>query len=289
MPSLLRLLRPQQYAKNLLVFAAPGAAGRLDEPDIVAKTVLAFVLFSAVSSLGYVVNDMLDVDADRAHPTKKHRPIASGEVSIQRAVQVLAMLGVPAALLSLVLGWNFVLTLAAYAAISLTYSTFLKRTPWIELVAISGGFLMRAVAGGAATGTPISGWFLLVVSAGALLVITGKRLGELLALGGRSPSRKVLAGYQRKQLQLVATVAAGLAVGGYATWAAAGANNQAPDSSGSLVLRLTVVPFALAIGRYLILSWRGAGETPESLIVRDPLMLFAGASWIILYSMGLYL
>lgn len=289
MPPLLRLLRPQQYAKNLLVFAAPGAAGRLDEPDIVATTVLAFVLFSAVSSLGYVVNDMLDVDADRAHPSKKYRPIASGEVSTQRALQVMAMLGVPAALLSLVLGWNFVLTLAGYAAISLTYSTFLKRIPWIELVAISGGFLLRAVAGGAATDTPISGWFLLVVSAGALLVISGKRLGELLALGGRSASRKVLAGYQRKQLQLVATVAAGLAVGGYATWAAAEANNQAPDSSDSILLRLTVVPFALAIGRYLILSWRGAGETPESLIVRDPLMLIASASWVILYAIGLYL
>jgi len=288
-PPLLRLLRPQQYAKNLLVFAAPGAAGRLDEPDIVATTVLAFVLFSAVSSLGYVVNDMLDVDADRAHPSKKYRPIASGEVSTQRALQVMAMLGVPAALLSLVLGWNFVLTLAGYAAISLTYSTFLKRIPWIELVAISGGFLLRAVAGGAATDTPISGWFLLVVSAGALLVISGKRLGELLALGGRSASRKVLAGYQRKQLQLVATVAAGLAVGGYATWAAAEANNQAPDSSDSILLRLTVVPFALAIGRYLILSWRGAGETPESLIVRDPLMLIASASWVILYAIGLYL
>jgi len=288
-PPLLRLLRPQQYAKNLLVFAAPGAAGRLDEPDIVATTVLAFVLFSAVSSLGYVVNDMLDVDADRAHPSKKYRPIASGEVSTQRALQVMAMLGVPAALLSLVLGWNFVLTLAGYAAISLTYSTFLKRIPWIELVAISGGFLLRAVAGGAATDTPISGWFLLVVSAGALLVISGKRLGELLALGGRSPSRKVLAGYQRKQLQLVATVAAGLAVGGYATWAAAEANNQAPDSSDSILLRLTVVPFALAIGRYLILSWRGAGEAPESLIARDPLMLIASASWVILYAIGLYL
>ncbi len=289
MSPILRLLRPHQYAKNLLVFAAPGAAGRLDEPDIVAKTLLAFVLFCAVSSLGYVVNDIMDADADRLHPIKKHRPIASGEVTPDRAIQLVVSLGLPAVLLSVVLGWSFMATLAGYAAISLTYSTVIKRIPWLELLAVSAGFLVRSVAGGAATDTPISGWFLLVVSAGVLLVITGKRLGELLTLGGRTPSRKVLSGYQVKHLRLLAALASALAVGGYAAWAAAEANNRAPDSDGSLLLRLTVAPFALAIGRYLVLSWRGAGETPESLIVRDRLMLVAGAAWVIVYSIGLYL
>lgn len=289
MPPLLRLLRPHQYTKNLLVFAAPGAAGRLDEPDIVAKTVVAFVLFCAVSSAGYVVNDIMDAEADRLHPTKKMRPIASGEVTLEQASWLLVVLGLPVLLLSVVLGWAFLGTLLGYAAISLTYSTVLKRIPWIELLAVSAGFLVRAVAGGVATDTPISGWFLLVVSAGALLVITGKRLGELLTLGGRTPSRKVLAGYQLKHLRLVAALAAALAVGGYAAWAAAEASDRAPDSDGSLLLRMTVAPFALAIGRYLGLSWRGAGETPEALIVRDRIMLVAGAAWIIVYSIGLYL
>lgn len=271
------------------MFAAPGAAGRLDELDIVAKSLLAFVLFCTVSSFGYVVNDMMDAEADRLHPVKKQRPIASGEVGIDSAMRLLVMLGVPAVLLSVVLGWDFTATLAGYAAISLTYSTVLKQVPWIELLAVSAGFLVRAIAGGTATDTPISGWFLLVVSAGALLVITGKRLGELLALGGRTSSRKVLAGYQLKHLQIVAAIASALAVGGYATWAAAEASDRAPDSDGSLLLQLTVAPFTLAIGRYLILSWRGAGETPEALIVRDRIMLVASATWVIVYSIGLYL
>jgi decaprenyl-phosphate phosphoribosyltransferase len=288
-PPILRLLRPHQYAKNLLVFAAPGAAGRLDEPNIVATALLAFVLFCTISSLGYVVNDIMDAEADRLHPVKKHRPIASGEVSVDQAMRLLVMLGVPAVWLSVVVGWDFAAMLVGYAAISLTYSTVLKRLPWIELLAVSAGFLVRAIAGGTATDTPISGWFLVVVSAGALLVITGKRLGELLTLGGRTPSRKVLTGYQLRHLRLVAAVASALAVGGYAAWAAAEASNRAPDSDGSFLLRLTVAPFTLAIWRYLFLSWRGAGETPEALIVRDRIMLVAGAVWVIVYSIGLYL
>ena len=289
MPPILRLLRPHQYAKNLLVFAAPGAAGRLDEADIVAQSVLAFVLFCAASSAGYVVNDILDAEADRQHPLKKDRPIASGAVSQTQARGVLAALGLPALVVSPLLGWDFMAALAGYTAISLTYSTVLKRLPWVELLAVSAGFLMRAVAGGAATDTPISGWFLLVVSAGALLVITGKRLGELITLGGGSASRKVLAGYQLRHLRLVAAIASACAVGGYGAWAAAEASDRAPDSDGSLLLRLTVIPFALAIARYLTLSWRGAGETPEALIVRDRIVLVAGAAWVIVYSIGLYL
>jgi decaprenyl-phosphate phosphoribosyltransferase len=288
-PPILRLLRPHQYAKNLLVFAAPGAAGRLDEPDIAAKTLVAFVLFCAVSSMGYVINDLVDAEADRQHPVKKNRPIASREVSVNQAIRLLVMLGLPTALLSAILGWNFLAMLAGYALISLIYSILLKRVPWIELVTVSAGFLARAVAGGAATDTPISGWFLLVVSAGALLVITGKRLGELLALGGSTPSRKVLASYKLRHLQLLTAAASALAVGGYTAWAAAKARGHAPDSDGSLLLRVTVAPFTLAIGRYLILSWRGAGETPEALIVRDRFMHVAGTAWIIVYSMGLYL
>jgi len=289
MPPILRLLRPHQYAKNLLVVAAPGAAGRMDEASVVSSAVLAFVLFCAVSSAGYVANDLLDAEADRLHPVKKSRPIASGAVTPSIAVVLLAGLGLGSIALAFVLGWKFALVLGGYAAISLTYSLFLKRVPWIELLAVSAGFLLRAVAGGAATDTAVTAWFLLVVSTGALLIITGKRVGELIALGARTPSRQVLASYALTQLRQLAVLAAALAIGGYVAWAAAEANDQASDSGGSLLLRLTAVPFAVAVVRYLMLAWRGAGETPESLIVRDKMMLAAGACWVIVYSLGLYL
>lgn len=289
MSPLLRLLRPHQYAKNLLVFAAPGAAGRLDDVEVVARTVAAFVLFCAVSSAGYVVNDLLDADADRLHPLKRTRPIASGAVTDTRARVLLAAIAIPAFALSPLLGRSFAATLVAYAAISFCYSTVLKRIPWIELLAVSAGFVLRSIGGGTATDTSISRWFLLVVTAGALLVITGKRVGELLALGADSSSRAVLAGYRLVRLQVLAALAAGSAIGGYAAWAAAEADERVAGSDAALWLRLTAIPFAAAILRYLVLSWRGAGETPEALIVRDRAMLSAVACWLLMYTVGLYL
>lgn len=281
-------MRPHQYAKNLLVFAAPGAAGRLDEVAVIGTSVLAFALFCVVSSVGYVANDLADADADRLHPVKKNRPIASGQVSPRQAVTLLGALAVTAVIVAPLVGATFALVLASYAAVSLTYSFVFKQVPWLELLFVSGGFVLRAVGGGAATDTPISWWFLLVVSAGALLIITGKRIGELIALGSDTPSRKVLAGYQLSNLHVVAAVAAMLAVGGYGAWAASEAENRVSDSFGSTLLRLTAIPFAAAIGRYLVLSWRGAGETPESLIVRDRVMLAAGGCWTVVYAIGLY-
>lgn len=289
MPAVIRLLRPVQYVKNLLVFAAPGAAGRLNEGSVVLSSVLAFVLFSAVSSAGYVGNDILDAEADRLHPDKKDRPIASGAVSPQLAQRILIALIVPAIALSPLLGWPFMIALIGYAAITASYSSYFKRIPWIELIVVSLGFAVRAVAGGPATSTPLSAWFLVVVSAGSLLVITGKRVGEFIALGADTPSRKVLASYRLQQLQAVLALSAAAAVGAYGAWAAAEARNQVTESSNSLVLRLTVLPFALAIGRYLILSWRGQGETPESVLLADRIMIAAGLGWTVLYAWGRYL
>jgi len=281
-------MRPHQYAKNLLVFAAPGAAGRLDEASVVGQSLLAFALFCAVSSVGYVFNDLLDAEADRLHPTKKSRPIASGAVSPGQAKVLIAVLALGSVALAAVLGGQFLAVLVGYASVSLSYSFFFKQVPWLELLFVSAGFVLRAIGGGAASETPISAWFLLVVSAGALLIITGKRIGELLALGPTSASRKVLAGYRLNHLQILAAVAGTLAVAGYGTWAAARAEEQVTSSTSSLLLRLTALPFIVAIGRYLVLAWRGAGETPESLIVRDRVMLAAGACWTLVYAIGLY-
>ncbi len=286
--SALRLLRPHQYTKNLLIFAAPGAAGRLDEGSVFATTVLAFLLFCAVSSAGYVVNDLIDAEADRLHPKKQHRPIASGAISSRRATMLFVALLAIGFVVAPFVSWPFAALLVAYAALSMTYSNFLKRVPWLELLVVSAGFLLRAAAGGAATDTSLSAWFLVVVSAGALFVITGKRLGELLTLGGNTPSRPVLASYTAGSLRAVAAGSALLAVGAYAAWAVAEAGNHTGGATGELFLKLTALPFVVAIGRYLMLSWRGDGEAPDVLVLRDIGMLAMGALWVILYSIGLY-
>ncbi|MEM7095623.1 MAG: decaprenyl-phosphate phosphoribosyltransferase [Actinomycetota bacterium] len=285
---MVRLLRPHQYTKNLLIFAAPGAAGRLDEAAVLLESLAAFALFCAVSSAGYVANDLIDAEADRQHPRKKHRPIASGAVSPDRArilLVVLLLVGfVPAPFIS----WPFATLLVGYAALTLAYSNALKLVPWVELVAVSAGFLLRAAAGGAATETFLSSWFLTVVSAGALFVITGKRLGELLSLGQTTATRVVLRSYEAAQLRAVSVMAAAIAIGAYIAWALTDASNQTGDDAGDLFLKLTTAPFIAAITRYLVLSWRGDAEAPDIVVLRDVPMLALGAGWIGLYLVGLY-
>lgn len=288
LPPLLRLLRPHQYTKNLLVFAAPGAAGRLDEAGVLGRTALAFALFCMVSSAGYVFNDLADADADRRHPTKRHRPIASGAVAPRTARVTALGLCAAAVVPALLLGPGFALVLALYAALTAVYSSAAKRVPWFELGLLSVGFVLRAIAGGTATDTPLSGWFLAVVTFGALLLITGKRLGELLTLGATSSSRPVLAAYSSRSLRLASTIAAIGAVGAYAAWAAAEANNQAADETRSLFLRLTILPFIAAMIRFVRLSWQGRGETPDVLVLHDPVVVGAGLVWIALYALGIY-
>lgn len=288
LPPLLRLLRPHQYTKNLLLFAAPGAAGRLDEASVLGRAVLAFVLFCMVSSAGYVFNDLVDADADREHPKKRHRPIASGAVSPRTARFVGSVLVAVAVVPAIIIGAWFAVVLLMYAGITAFYSSAAKRIPWIELCIVSVGFVLRAVAGGAATSTPLSSWFLAVVTCCALLLISGKRLGELLTLGSAASSRPVLASYSLKSLRYAATLSASGAIVAYAGWAAAEANNQAIDDTRSLFLRLTILPFIAAMIRYLWLSWHGHGEAPDVLVLRDPIVLGAGAAWIALYALGIY-
>jgi decaprenyl-phosphate phosphoribosyltransferase len=285
---IVRLLRPHQYTKNLLVLAAPGAAGRLDEWPILSRALLGFALFCLVSSAGYIANDLVDADADRRHPSKRFRPIARGAVSRRVGMIALIALLIVAFSLAPILGWPFTAVLVAYTILSVTYSNFLKRTPWIELAAVSGGFLLRALAGGTATDVAVSGWFLAVVGAGAFLLITGKRLGEIITLGRDSQTRPVLARYTTRSLRLLSAVAGALAIGAYSTWAAAEATDRAAGSGSSLFLRLTAVPFVLAISRYLALSWPGGAEMPERVVLGDRVIRLAGVVWVGAYAVGIY-
>ncbi len=285
---IVRLLRPYQYTKNLLVFAAPGAAGTLTDPAAFGRTSAAFVLFCAVSSFGYIVNDLADIDADQAHPRKRNRPLASGAVQPRAARAALIALGLGAVIGASFLGWSFAATLAAYAAVTLSYTGYLKRVPWVEMTWVSLGFVLRSIAGGRATDVGISAWFVIVVSAGALLLIAGKRIGERAAMRDTSLTRKVLASYPPRSLELLAVTAGAIAVLGYAGWAVAEAPGQATSATGETLLRLTTVAFVVAIGRFVSLSLRGRGEQPELLVLRDPVVVAAGLCWVGLFAAGVY-
>ena len=181
---LVQSMRPRQWVKNVLVFAAPLASGTIHRWDVLLPTLVAFGLFCVVASGIYLLNDVRDVAEDRRHPRKRFRPVAAGVVPM--AVAALAgVLLVAGSLVAAVLLTRPALAgvLGTYAAVSLAYSFFLKDQPVIDLAVVASGFLLRGVAGGAAAGIALSQWFLLVAAFGALFMVAGKRYAELVALG----------------------------------------------------------------------------------------------------------
>ena len=212
-------MRPRQWAKNVLVFAAPLAAGELLNADVFLPSVGAFVAFCLISSATYLVNDVRDVKSDRAHPFKRSRPIAAGEVSATTALIVASVLAVLALALAFTISTALGGVLVAYAVLTGAYSLFLKNEPVIELVLLAMGFLLRAIAGGVASGLPISEWFLIVAGFGSLFMAAGKRYGELDRLvrdGGSSEQtgsvRESLRGYTLGYLRFVWGVAAAVTI-----------------------------------------------------------------------------
>lgn len=293
---LLRGVRPGQWTKNLLVFAAPVAGGVITTGSVAIDATLAFVAFCAAAGGTYLLNDARDVDADRNHPVKQRRPVAAGQVP----VPVAYLAGAALIVVSLVVGFavttSLGITVAAYLALTTSYSFGLKNVPVVDLVAVVAGFVLRAVAGAAATSLPLSEWFFIVTSAGALLVITAKREAELAhhhrsdADPNERPTRRVLASYTPGFLTSVRSIAAGLMLVAYCLWAFEGpaGGDGAVLSGTSVWLQASIVPFAVAVLRYVLLADAGAGERPERLLLSDPVLIGAGTLWAIIYGYGIY-
>ena len=278
-------LRPRQWVKNLLVYAVPLAAGQLRDRDVLVDTTVAFVCFCAVASATYLINDVRDRESDRAHPRKRFRPIAAGEVPVWLAVVmavVLAVGGITAAALSTYPG--FLVTLAVYLAATLSYSFGLKDEPVVELVLIAAGFVLRATAGGTATGIPISPWFLTVAAFGSLFMAAGKRYSEYVSLGADGgQARPALAKYSATYLRFVWTVSAGIVLTAYCLWAFA----VAVRDRGSLPLAAwSVVPFVLAILRFALDIDRGDAGAPEDIALGDRVLQLAALAWLVMFGLG---
>lgn len=281
---LVRAARPQQWTKNLLVFAAPVAAGAITTADTAVPALAAFVVFCAASAGTYLLNDARDAEADRLHPTKCRRPVATGEVSVGAATASGVVLVVGAVAAAFLVATGLGLTVAAYLAITTAYSWGLKNLAVVELVAVSAGFVLRAVAGAAATDLPLSDWFFIVTSAGALMVIAAKREAELMALGPGPSTRRVLAEYSEGFIASVRSIAAGLMLVAYCLWAF-----ETADPVGAPVaMQLSVLPFAVVVLRFVQLADAGRAEKPERLLVRDRVLVAAGVVWAIMYGYGIY-
>ncbi len=283
-PALLVALRPKQWLKNLLVFAAPLAAGSIFQPDVLLPSIGAFVVFCLASSATYLINDVRDVEADRRHPTKQYRPIAADRLSVRVAVIASAVL----VIIALGLAWWISVALlgvtAAYLVFTLAYSLTLKHEPVIELALLALGFLLRAVAGAAAADLPVSQWFLIVAAFGSLFMATGKRFSELERhqRDGDEPARRSLSGYSPGFLRFVLATSAAVTITAYCLWAFEVA--QAPSTLPWA--QWSVLPFVLAVLRYGAAIDRGEAEAPEDAALHDRVLLVLAGAWLVLFGLG---
>ena len=274
-PGLLVAMRPRQWAKNALVLAPLLPAARSVDLDALLGAAVAFVMFCAASSAVYLMNDVCDREADRAHPRKRNRPIAAGVVSPSTATVAAGVLLAGAALLAGTRGLGLVLVLLGYVGVQAAYCLGLKHEPVLELGSVTSGFLLRAVAGGVAAGIPLSHWFLLTAGFGSLFVAAGKRYGEALRgerTGGQV--RQVVTAYSTSYLRFAWTLAATVVVATYAQWAF-----EVHTETGSSWSLVSTVPFVLAVLRYALVVDAGDGEEPETAVLGSPALLSLGALW----------
>jgi decaprenyl-phosphate phosphoribosyltransferase len=279
--ALVRAVRPRQWVKNLLVVAAPVAAGKVGDGDVVVATLLALVSFCLAASAVYLVNDSADREVDRVHPTKRLRPIASGALAVPTALAIAAVLGVAALLIAYLADPALAVLVASYLVIQLLYAVWLKHEPVLDISIVAAGFLMRAVAGGIAADLPLSQWFLLVSGFGSLFIVAGKRYSELHTLGSESGTRRSLVRYTDTYLRFVWSTAAGATVISYSLWAF----EQAPDS-GVPWHTISIAPFVMALLRYAVDVDAGTAAEPEDIVFRDRVLQLIGAAWLVTVCLG---
>jgi decaprenyl-phosphate phosphoribosyltransferase len=285
---ILATARPKQWTKNLLVFAAPAAAGVLTHGSDALRALAAFALFACASSGTYFLNDAVDVEADRAHPHKRLRPMAAGELG--RGVGVATGVGLVcvAVGVSAALSWRLSVILLVYAALQLAYAFRLKHMPVYDLACVAAGFVLRAIAGGVAVGVPVSEWFLIVATFGSLLMVTGKRVAEQQELGAeRGRHRPTLELYSPQFLRMLLAIGAGGAILAYAEWALS-LQTALRHHADPIWYQLSIAPMILALLRYTFLVEQGHGARPEDLVVSDVSLVVLGVAWAALFVLGVY-
>jgi decaprenyl-phosphate phosphoribosyltransferase len=283
-PAVLRAVRPRQWVKNALVLAAPLAAGRVDEPDVLVGSALAFVVFCLAAGAVYLINDVRDVEEDRRHPTKRLRAIASGELPETTAYAVAGVLLVAALTAGLLVAVPLGVTVAVYLTIQLAYAGGLKHQPVMDLACVASGFLLRAIGGGVATGIPLSPWFLLVASFGSLFMVAGKRYSEIHTVGAAAGTRRSLEYYSESYLRFIWSMAASVTVVAYSLWAF----ERVELRDDFPWAEISVAPFVLALMRYAVDIDRGTAGTPEDIAFTDRVLQLLALSWVATVTLAVY-
>lgn len=277
LPPLLRLLRPQQWTKNLAAFAGVIFGGRITEPGSVLLDLVVVMVFTAASAATYVFNDLRDVEYDRQHPTRRLRPLAAGEISHAAARCLGAGLAVAALLVAALLGARTFACLALYLAINAAYSMRLKHVPLLDVCCIAMGYVLRVLAGIYVLGDMPTAWIVLCTFFLALFLGFSKRRSELAAQASPSgDSRPVLLGYTRDTLDSLLGSSATMAVMSYALFTATSGKNP------TLIVTVPIVYFAIMHYKRLVLH-EDLGEEPDQILLRDRTIQVSIVLWLLAF------
>src|ERR671911_330579 len=271
---LLAAMRPRQWTKNLLLYAGIVFAAELDDPERWVQATAAFVAYCLASSAAYILNDVRDAERDRLHPLKRDRPIASGRVRPERALNVAGILATLAFAVVAPLGWGSLAYMAGFVALQAAYSFGLKNLPLIDVMAIAGLFVIRAAAGAEAVDVRISPWLIVCTALLALFLALAKRRGELVSTAADGGGRSVLDGYSFALVDQLVSIVAACTIVAYSLY-----TFEAREGSAMMA----TIPFVVyGLFRYIELMHReDLGEEPENVLLTDVPILVTIAVWAI--------
>jgi 4-hydroxybenzoate polyprenyltransferase len=272
--ALLEAARPLQWTKNLFVFAGIIFSVSVNEPRAWALSLLTFASFCAASSAAYLFNDLVDVEEDREHPTKRWRPLASGRLDVRTARSAAAVLAVLAVGAAVPAGWEVMAIVAGFLALQVTYSLSLKHVVILDVIAISLLFVLRSAAGAVAIDVRLSPWLAVCTGLLALFLALGKRRAELIQSAGAVTTRRVLAGYSVELLDDLLVVVAAATISAYSIYTFTATESEA--------MMLTIPFVVYGLFRYFyLLHATGLGEEPETVSVTDRPLALTVVGWVL--------
>jgi decaprenyl-phosphate phosphoribosyltransferase len=282
----LKTARPKQWAKNVLVFVAPFTAAQITNGGVLLDALIAFVAFSLVASSIYLINDAIDVEADRQHPTKRNRPIAAGVVPVPVAYVAAVVFFAVGLGISFLASPQLAIVLGVYEAVQLGYCFGLKHQPVIDLAIVGSGFLMRSIAGGVAAGIVLSQWFLLVTAFGSLFMVAGKRYAEIMLFERTGAKiRSSLKKYSASYLRFVWATSVAIVIMSYSLWAF----TLREGAHGSIWPMISMIPFTVAVLRYAVDVDGGNGGAPDEIVLKDRILQVLGLLWVVTLAVTFYL
>src|ERR687897_2021351 len=279
--SYLRLVRPKQWTKNGFVLAGVVFAGKALSVASVASALLAFVAFCALSGAVYAANDVLDVEEDRKHPLKRRRPVASGEIPSRTALAFALVLGAAGLALAYFVSPGVGCAGLAYLALQAVYTTTLKHTAILDVMSISAGFVIRALAGVAAVGSPISPWLIVCTALLTLFLGFSKRRHELASLGeGATIHRRNLADYSVPLLDEMMNIMISATIIAYVLYT---------FFEYDKYYMMASIPFVVyGVFRYMLLVHRDGGGNPDTLLLADRPLQVALLLWLAVVGTVIY-